>query len=125
MIDVFKKIAEQKIQEAQKRGDFDDLPGQGQPLDLSDWDSVPEELRLAYTPPELEIKKEIIQIEDLLASAKDEKEKYRQIKKLNFLITKLNMMRSAPVHLEKNQHYFEKIVAKTRVSPEAPGKKKP
>ena len=133
MIDVFKKIAEQKIQEAQKRGDFDDLHGQGQPLDLSDWDSVPEELRLAYkilknagyTPPELEIKKEIIQIEDLLASAKDEKEKYRQIKKLNFLITKLNMMRSAPVHLEKNQHYFEKIVAKTRVSPEAPGKKKP
>ncbi|MBW2091963.1 MAG: DUF1992 domain-containing protein [Deltaproteobacteria bacterium] len=124
MVGIFRKIAEQKIKEAQERGDFDDLPGRGEPLDLSDWSKVPEEFRLAYkilknagyTPPELEIQKEIVQIEDLLASAEDEKEKYRQIKKLNFLITKLNMMRPTPIKLEKNQRYFEKIVDKTQVA---------
>ncbi|MBW2062119.1 MAG: DUF1992 domain-containing protein [Deltaproteobacteria bacterium] len=123
MVDIFRKIAETKIREAQERGDFDDLPGQGQPLDLSDWSAVPEELRLAYkilknagyTPQEVEIKKEIAQIEDLLASAKSEKEKYLQIKKLNFLVTKLNMMRSVPVHFEKHQVYFEKMVDKISV----------
>ncbi len=42
-------IAERKIEEAIERGEFDDLPGAGQPLDLEDLDpSLPEELRLAY-----------------------------------------------------------------------------
>ena len=42
-------IAERKIEEAIERGEFDDLPGAGQPLDLDDLDaSLPEELRLAY-----------------------------------------------------------------------------
>ncbi len=42
-------IAERKIEEASERGEFDGLPGAGQPLDLEDLDpSLPEELRLAY-----------------------------------------------------------------------------
>ena len=42
-------LAERKIEEAIERGEFDDLPGAGQPLDLDDLDpSLPEELRLAY-----------------------------------------------------------------------------
>lgn len=42
-------IAERKIEEAIERGEFDDLPGAGHPLDLDDLDpSLPEELRLAY-----------------------------------------------------------------------------
>jgi hypothetical protein len=42
-------IAERKIKEAIERGEFDDLPGAGRPLDLDDLDpSLPEELRLAY-----------------------------------------------------------------------------
>ncbi|MBW1710900.1 MAG: DUF1992 domain-containing protein [Deltaproteobacteria bacterium] len=126
MLSIFKKIAEQRIKEAQERGDFDDLPGKGQPLEWSEWDNVPEESRLAYkilknagySPPEVEIKKEIVQIEDLLAFAKDEKEKYRQIKKLNFLITKLNIMRPTSIQFEKNQIYYDKIVDRTTVSPD-------
>ncbi|MDE5879570.1 MAG: DUF1992 domain-containing protein, partial [Desulfovibrio sp.] len=55
-------IAERRIQEAQERGEFDDLPGAGRPLQLEDMSHVPEELRMAYTllrnanclPPELE-----------------------------------------------------------------------
>ena len=48
MFDILSKIAEQKIREAQERGEFDDLPGKGKPLDLEDLSGVPEEMRMAY-----------------------------------------------------------------------------
>jgi len=42
-------IAERRLEEAIERGEFDNLPGAGLPLDLDDMDaSLPEELRLAY-----------------------------------------------------------------------------
>ena len=41
-------VAEQRIQEALERGDFNSLPGAGQPLDLGDDASIPEDLRMAY-----------------------------------------------------------------------------
>jgi hypothetical protein len=41
-------IAERVIQEAIARGELDDLPGTGRPLELDDDALVPEELRLAY-----------------------------------------------------------------------------
>ena len=42
-------MAERRIEEAIERGEFDNLPGAGQPIDLEDLDpSLPEELRLAY-----------------------------------------------------------------------------
>ena len=124
MMDGFRKIVEQRIRDAQERGEFDDLPGRGKPLKLRDDSRIPEELRLAYkilknagcAPPELELKKEILSLEDMLSGIKDEREKYRQIQKLNFLITKLNMMRNTPVHMEEQQHYFEKVVSKISVA---------
>ncbi|MDI6789533.1 MAG: hypothetical protein QME44_02445, partial [Thermodesulfobacteriota bacterium] len=39
----------------------------------------------------------------------DEKEKYRQMKKLNFLVLKLNAMQKRPVNLEENEVYYEKL----------------
>ncbi len=44
----FELIAERKIAEAAERGEFDDLPGRGKPLDLEDDALVPEDLRMAY-----------------------------------------------------------------------------
>jgi hypothetical protein len=68
---VLEWIAEQRITEAAERGEFDDLPGAGQPLDLDDDPLVPGELRLAYrilknagfVPPELEAQREIRALE--------------------------------------------------------------
>lgn len=65
--------AERRIQEAQKEGAFDHLPGEGRPLDLEDDSAVPQELRMAYKvlknagylPPELADRKEINTILDL------------------------------------------------------------
>ena len=53
-MDLMAAIAERKIQEAMERGEFDDLPGKGKPLDLSDDPMVPEELRMAITLREME-----------------------------------------------------------------------
>jgi len=41
-------LAEQRIAEAVSRGELDDLPGAGRPLDLDDDTLVPEELRVAH-----------------------------------------------------------------------------
>jgi hypothetical protein len=40
----------------------------------------------------------------------DTQAKYRQLKKLNFLITKLNTLRRIPTNLEKAQRYEKKLV---------------
>jgi hypothetical protein len=117
---VLGRIAEERILEAQRRGEFDNLPGSGKPLQLEADSHIPEDLRLVYKvlknanclPPELELKKEILTTEQMLGRITDEGEKYLQLKKLNFLVMKLNMMRKVPVSWEENQRYLEKIVEK-------------
>jgi hypothetical protein len=113
-------IAERKIQEAIRNGELDNLHGKGKPLQLEDESGIPEELRLAYKilknadclPPELALKKEIVQLRDLLQGLEDVEEKYRLMKRLNFQIMKLNMMRRASPLLEENQVYYEKVLEK-------------
>jgi hypothetical protein len=117
----FAKIIERRIKEAQKRGEFDNLPGQGEPLVLEDDSGIPEELRLSYKilknadclPPELQLKKEIRQMEDMLENIPDEKEKYRQIKKINYKIMKLNMLGRRSPLLEEKQIYYKKLIDKS------------
>ena len=109
----FEDIVEERIKQAQKKGEFDNLKGAGQPLPKDDLSHVPEELRMAYRilknadclPPEVELKKEIRQTEQLLAGISDVQLKYRTMKKLNYLIMKLNMLRPGSVQLEVPQQY--------------------
>ena len=120
MITGFEKIVEERIRRAIEKGEFDDLPGAGEPLALEDDSSVPEELRLAYKilknaeclPPEVELRKEIEKTEDLLAALPDAAEKYRLLKKLNFLILKVNAVRRASIANEIPQHYAARIVSR-------------
>lgn len=114
------RMVEERIREAMERGEFDDLPGRGRPLDLEDDSRVPEDLRLAYKilknaeclPPELHLKKEIRQMEDLLSHVSDEKEKYRLIKKINFMVLKLNMMGKKSPLLEEGEVYYQRVAEK-------------
>jgi len=77
-----------------------------------------EELRLAYKilknadciPPEIELKKEINHMEDLLLKMDDTSEKYRSIKKLNFLIMKLNSLRNTSITHEIPQRYVSDLI---------------
>ncbi|MGB5157325.1 DnaJ family domain-containing protein [Desulfobacterium sp. N47] len=120
MLPGFDKIIEQRILEAQKRGEFDNLSGTGKPLEFEESCTVPEDLRIAYKilknadylPPEIELKKEIIKTEELLAEMEDAPEKYRVLKKLNFMKIKFNLLRNTSVIFEETEIYAEKLVEK-------------
>ena len=132
MIPGFTKIVEERIRKAQKKGEFENLEGTGEPLNLTDDQAVAEELRLAYKilknadclPPEIEIKKEIHQTEALLDGMTDTAEKYRTMKKLNYLIMKLNTLRSSSIKCEEPQKYSGKLIKKLESSAARANKKK-
>jgi hypothetical protein len=115
---IFEKIAEERIEEAITRGEFDHLEGMGQPLKMDeDFLRTAPELRIAYKilknanilPPEVETLKEIERLEDLLTGIEDENEKVRQVRKINLLVTKFNLTRNTSVSLEKKQFYLHKL----------------
>jgi hypothetical protein len=79
----FDKIVESLIKEAQERGEFDNLPGKGKPIDLSHYFETPEEVRLVQsvlknagmTTPEVTLLKEISGLRQVLAVVADDKKK--------------------------------------------------
>ena len=90
--------AERHILDAQKKGDFDDLPGSGEPLVLDDDSHVPVELRAGYRllknagclPPELEYRKEAIALADLLHGVQDNHPQFQELnRRLSLLELKL------------------------------------
>ncbi|MEW6721231.1 MAG: DUF1992 domain-containing protein [Thermodesulfobacteriota bacterium] len=113
-------IAERKILEAMENGEFDDLPGKGKPLDLSDDPMVPEDLRLAYKvmrnagclPPELELHREIIRLRELVDAAGDESQRAARIKELNVKLLRFNIMKKRPVNLEGVPEYRDRTIGK-------------
>jgi len=118
---IIEKIANEKILEALERGEFDHLEGKGKPLAKEEsYLRVAPELRLAYKimknanilPEEIETLKEIERLEELLSTIDDENEKYCNIRKMNSLVTKFNLMRNTPVSLEKKQYYLHKLSQK-------------
>lgn len=118
MFSGFTKIVEERIRKAQQKGEFENLTGSGKPLTLKEDRHVAEELRLSYKilknadclPPEVELKKEIERTEDLLRGMEDTAAKYRTLKKLNFLIMKLNSIRDMSIEFELPQRYSAKVV---------------
>lgn len=118
MFSGFEKIIESRIKKAQREGAFENLPGSGQPLQLEDDGHIPEDLRMAHKvlknadclPPEVQLRKDIRTTEDLLAGMTDTVQKYHTIKKLNFLILRLNTMRDANASFDVPQRYFGELV---------------
>ena len=132
MIPGFNKIVEERIRKAQKKGEFENLEGSGKPLNLLDDQTVAEELRLAYKilknadclPPEIELKKEIQQTEELLSGMGETAAKHRTLKKLNYLIMKLNTLRNTSIEFEAPQKYSDKMIGKLESSTVKGNKKK-
>ncbi|MBM4287965.1 MAG: DUF1992 domain-containing protein [Deltaproteobacteria bacterium] len=120
------KIAESRIVEAMKDGLFDNLAGKGRPLVFDDDRDVPPELRLAYKilkmadclPPELHLQKEIITLQDMMAGLPDEAAKLQQMRRLNFLTMKLNMMRRVSPLLQEHNEYTARILEKLERLPQ-------
>lgn len=112
-------IAERKIEEFFRDNRGPDLSHwKNKPLPKEDMSHVPPDLRMAYkllknagyVPEEVALQKEIIRTEDLLAHCHDEKEKLKQLKKLNFLQFKLECRMGRRLHLEDESPYFDKVV---------------
>jgi hypothetical protein len=132
-MDFFFKIAENRILEAIDNGLFEDLPGKGRPLALEDDSHVPPELRMAYKvlkmadclPPELEVRKEIVRLQDLVASLPDEAEKLKHMRRLNFYVMKLSMMRKVSPLLEEHELYGPKIIERLEKASRTSSEPKP
>jgi len=114
--------AEEKIREAMERGEFDDLPGAGKPLRLEASGYVPEELRLAYKmlkdagflPPELELRKEVLTLKELLAGVIDDDERYQLARRINDRVLELNLMMKRSFAHEDRQVYARKVRDKVK-----------
>ncbi|MFO1352787.1 MAG: DnaJ family domain-containing protein [Gammaproteobacteria bacterium] len=119
-MDILDRIAEVRIADAIERGDFDDLPGTGQPLQLDDLAQVPEELRAAYKilknsgflPPELQLRKDIREAEELLAQAADPAGRNRALARLLLLRQRLDLGRGGKTNLQSEEQYYQKLVAR-------------
>lgn len=122
---LFDAVAEKIILDAMENGEFDNIRGKGEPFNYDDDSLIPADLRMGYKilknsghlPPEIENEREIRRLKDLLADCDDERERCRQMQKLNYMVLKLNMNRRRPVYLEKSQ-YYDKIAERVQVMPE-------
>ena len=96
----FDKIVEALIKDAQERGEFDNLPGKGKPIDLSSYFETPEEVRLAQsvlknagmTSPEVEILKEIAELRQIQEAVTDEAKKQEIRKRIEQKQMEFNLM---------------------------------
>lgn len=95
----FAALVERRIEEAIARGELDDLPGAGRPLELDDDLLVPEELRVAlrilknagYVPPEAQ---QLAEVNALIAQIeRDEvaQEDSPQARRLRALLIQLEL----------------------------------
>lgn len=96
----FDKLVEAIIKEAQERGDFEDLPGRGKPIDLTAYFDTPEEIRMAYsvlknagmTSREVELLKEIAELRQVHAALLDGQRKQEIFKEIEKKQIELSLM---------------------------------
>lgn len=96
----FDKLVEALIMEAQERGEFDNLPGKGKPIDLTQYFETPEDIRVAQsvlknagmTSPEVMLLKEIAELRQVLAALTDERKKEELQKQIQQKQVEFNLM---------------------------------
>ena len=97
---MFDKTIDSIIEEAIKRGKFDDLPGKGKPIDLTAYFETPEDVRAAhsmlknagFTPREVDLLKEIAELKKILGAVLNEKKKEEIQKQINQKQIEFNLM---------------------------------
>ena len=122
-MDCLARIAEQKIAQAIEKGELKTTGWENRPLPLEDDHLVPEDLKMAYKimknagylPPEIETRKEITRLEQLIAKTEDEHQRVQQMRKLAVLMLKVEAGRNSPSNISHNDDYYRKIVERTSV----------
>jgi len=121
-MDFLVKIAERKIREAMERGEFDHLAYYGKPLKLDDLTGVPVHLRMGYKilqnagilPEEMQLKKAIVSLQDLLDACYDATERSVIQQRMNEKILRYNMMMEKRSPRPTEQRYRAKILHRLR-----------
>ncbi|KLP61709.1 hypothetical protein ABR39_00210 [Enterobacter genomosp. O] len=112
--------AERHIRDAQKKGEFDDLPGSGEPLVLDDDSHIAPELRAGYRllknsgclPPELEQRREAVELADLLKGVRQDDPRHAELsRRLVLLELKLRQagMNTDFLHGQYSERLIQKI----------------
>ena len=124
MFTILNVIAERKIQQSIQEGTGADLSHwKNRPLPKDNMECVPKDLRMAYrilknagyVPEEVALQKEIVRIEDLLVNCTDEKQKIKQMKKLDYLRFKLDCRMGKKLSIDDDSAYYAKVVDKVSV----------
>ena len=100
MLGGWDKIVEERIQEAIRNGEFDNLPGQGKPINLDFWASLPEDIRAGYmllhnervVPEEVHLLNEIGELRERLGCCLSQDVKKALSKKLEEVKLKYNLI---------------------------------
>jgi len=114
------QLAEERIEQAVRRGEFDDLPGAGRPLELDDDSMVSSELRAGYRllrnagylPEEMQVRGDIRDAEQLLRLARDEDERQVAAARLRLLLSRLDRQRGATLACQ--EAYYRRICERVR-----------
>ena len=113
-------LAEERISNAIRRGEFENLEGAGQPLSLEDDNIVAEPLRVAFRllknagclPPELTLRQDISRLENLLTLVEAESERQSIRQKIDLLKARLPQQGREISLLLQDGAYREKIIRK-------------
>ena len=100
---------EQIIRDAMERGEFDNLVGEGKPIDLSAYFNTPEEMRLAYSmlknagilPQEAELLQEMAALKEKADKTKDATERGRLLKEIEQKRLEFNLIMERQKRLSK------------------------
>ena len=114
------QLAEEAIRDAQARGEFDDLPGQGKPLVLEDLTLVPEAWRMSYMilkrggylPPELERRRAIAALATQIQTMEDCTQRARALRRLHLLFMQLDTPHARQMSLLVQADYYEKVIGR-------------
>ena len=119
---IFESIAERRIQEAIEKGEFDNLSCKGKPLPSDDLDLVPDELWMSYkilknagvVPEEIELRKSIMNLQQLLNACVDENERMEIRKKITEKQLRYNMIMESKGMKIVDPYYQAKIMEKLK-----------
>lgn len=120
---ILAELTERAILEAQRRGEFEGLEGQGKPLPDQSDPFMPETMRMAYkvlknagyVPEEIQAQREVRSLIECLEQERDEARKMRQIQKVQLFLARARI-RFGGLLQEENEAYFRKVVARTTLN---------
>jgi len=106
---VFRRLAERRIEDAMREGKFDNLQGMGEPLEI-EMAPADENVRMTwwclrilknggFTPDEVRYRKSIDHLKAALARSADEQRVCCLVKQINELVRKLNTMGTNAINL--------------------------